>query len=62
MSWSHLTSKKHFLWSVIALGHGIGDVLMQEAIPLSFESSQLKGKKLQKCIYEKTNVGHTTCN
>jgi hypothetical protein len=36
-----------------ALGHGIGEILMQEGRPLSFERNQLKGKKLLKHIYEK---------
>jgi hypothetical protein len=35
-----------------ASGHGIGAVLMQERRTLAFGSSQLKGKKLVKPIYE----------
>jgi hypothetical protein len=33
--------------------HGIGAILMQEGIPLAFESSLLKVKNLLKPIYEK---------
>ena len=34
-------------------GNGIGDVLMQEGRPISFESCPIKGRYLQKPIYEK---------
>ena len=34
-------------------GNGIGVVLMQEGRPISFESHPIKGKYLQKAIYEK---------
>jgi hypothetical protein len=33
--------------------HGIGAIVIQEGRPLTFESNQLKGKKLLKTIYEK---------
>ena len=36
-----------------ASGNGIGVVLTQEGIPIAFESLQIKGKYLQKPIYEK---------
>ena len=36
-----------------ASGYGIGAILMQKGMPLSFESNQLKGKNLLKPIYEK---------
>jgi hypothetical protein len=36
-----------------ASGHGIGAILMQKGMPLSFESNQLKGKNLFRPIYEK---------
>jgi hypothetical protein len=35
------------------LGNGIGAILMQEGRPLDFEIRPLKGKDLQKPIYEK---------
>ena len=34
-------------------GNGIGDVLIQEGHPISFESQPVKGNALQKPIYEK---------
>ena len=36
-----------------ALGNGISVVLMQEGRPMAFESRLIKGKYLQKPIYEK---------
>ena len=36
-----------------ALGNGIGVVLMQEGKPIAFEIHSIKGKYLQKAIYEK---------
>jgi hypothetical protein len=44
---------KTFIVEYDSLEHGIGIVLMQEGRPLSFESSQLKGKNLLKPIYKK---------
>jgi hypothetical protein len=44
---------KTFIMECDALAHGIGAVLMQEEMALSFESSQIKGKNLLKPIYEK---------
>jgi len=34
-------------------GNGIGDVLIQEEKPISFESHLIKGKYLHRAIYEK---------
>ena len=36
-----------------SLGNGIGAVLIQEGKPIDFESRPIKGKYLQKYIYEK---------
>ena len=38
-------------------GNGIGVVLMEEGRPISFESRPIKGKDLQKPIYEKEILG-----
>ena len=45
--------KKKIIVECDALGNGIGVVLMQEGIPITFESRPIKGKYLQKPIYEK---------
>jgi hypothetical protein len=44
---------KTFIMECDGLGHGNGAVLMQEGMPLSFESIHIKGNNLVKCIYEK---------
>ena len=44
---------KTFIVECDRLGNGIGVVLMQEGRHISFESRSIKGKYLQKAIYEK---------
>ena len=44
---------KTFIVQFYALGNGIFVVLMQEGRSISFEIHRIKGKYLQKLIYEK---------
>jgi hypothetical protein len=53
---------KTFIMECDSLGHRIGAILVQEGRTFSFESDQLKGKKLLKPIYAKGNVGHIACS
>ena len=48
-----LESTKTFIVECDALENGIGVIIMQEGMPLSFESWPLKGKNLHQPIYEK---------
>ena len=44
---------KNFIVECDASGNQIGDVVMQVGRPITFESCTIKGKYLQKAIYEK---------
>ena len=44
---------KTFIVEYDALGNGIGAILMQDERPITFESRPIKGKYLNKAIYEK---------
>lgn len=44
---------KDFIMECIASSNDIGEIIMHEGYPISFESHQLKGKNQTKPIYEK---------
>ena len=44
---------KTFIGEFDALGNGVSVVLIQQEIPITFESNPIKGKYLHKAIYEK---------
>eukprot|EP00253_Pinus_taeda_P035943 PITA_35943 len=56
-----LDFKKTFIVECDALGNGIGVFLMEDERPIAFESRPIKGKFLQKAIYEKEMLAILPC-
>ena len=52
-SLSYTGLHKTFIGECDASGNGIGAILIQEGRPIAFDIRPIKGKYLQKAIYEK---------